>query len=477
MTSRIGIAAYGSYVPYWRLQRQTVNTALGKPGGKGARAVAAYDEDTTTMAVEAARRAVAALDSVAMLGCVISSTADPVYADKTNATTVHAVLELDHDMRVSDQGGAARSGIGALIGAFYQPGGTLVTLADTRSGPSGSPEEAGTGDAAAAFIVGDGKSLDLIAELVGTGSGSAEFLDRWRAPGEPWAATWEERFGESVYVELAGRSFENALKSSGLTAGEINRFAVTGLSPRAAKIFAKGSGVPADAIVPDLEGEIGNTGTAHPGVLLAAMLDEAKTGELIAVTMLADGADTILLRVTDAIDSHRRPRSVKSQIDDGNGSLSYLDFLSWKGAIVRQSPRRPDPERAVAPASFRQSSWKYGFSGSKCTDCGTRHMPPQRVCLKCGANDHMLHEKLSDVGAKVATYTIDHLAFSLAPPVVGVVIDFDGGGRFSCEMTDCDPENIEIGQRAEMTFRKISTASGIANYFWKARPAGERITS
>ena len=40
MTSRVGIAAYGSYIPYWRLERQTVNAALGKPGGKGARAVA-----------------------------------------------------------------------------------------------------------------------------------------------------------------------------------------------------------------------------------------------------------------------------------------------------------------------------------------------------------------------------------------------------------------------------------------------------
>lgn len=477
MTSRVGIAAYGSYIPYWRLQRQTVGSALGKPGGKGTRAVASYDEDTTTMAVDAARRAVAGLDSLAMLRGVISSTATPIYADKTNATTVHAALELDPDVRASDQGGAVRSGIAALIGAFYQPGGTLVTLADTRMGASGGVDEVGTGDASVAFVVGDGQSLDLIAELVGTGSGSTEFLDRWRAPGEPWAATWEERFGESVYVELAGRSFENALKASGLTAAEIDRFAVTGLSPRAAKAFAKGSGVPADAIAPDLEAQIGNTGTAHPGVLLAAMLDEASPGELIAVTMLADGADTILLRVTDAIDTYRRPPSVQQQIAQGNDSLSYMDFLSWKGAVRNQMPRRPDPDRAVAPATYRDSSWKYGFSGSKCTDCGTRHMPPQRVCLKCGANDHMVHEKLSDVGAKIATYTIDHLAFSLAPPVVGVVLDFDGGGRFSCEMTDCDPDKIAIGQRAEMTFRKISTASGIHNYFWKARPAGEGTTS
>ena len=39
----------------------------------------------------------------------------------------------------------------------------------------------------------------------------------------------------------------------------------------------------------------------------------------------------------------------------------------------------------------------------------------------------------------VATFTVDRLAFSLSPPVVGAVVDFDGGGRFRCEMTDVDP--------------------------------------
>ena len=62
------------------------------------------------------------------------------------------------------------------------------------------------------------------------------------------------------------------------------------------------------------------------------------------------------------------------------------------------------------------------------------------------------------------------LAFSLNPPTVNVVLDFDGGGRFLCEMTDCEPEKVAIGQEVEMTFRRMFTADGIHNYFWKARP-------
>jgi uncharacterized OB-fold protein len=56
--------------------------------------------------------------------------------------------------------------------------------------------------------------------------------------------------------------------------------------------------------------------------------------------------------------------------------------------------------------------------------------------------------------------------------VVGAVVDFDGGGRYRCEMTDVDPERLAIGTRVEMAFRVLSTAKGVHNYFWKARPVG-----
>jgi uncharacterized OB-fold protein len=54
--------------------------------------------------------------------------------------------------------------------------------------------------------------------------------------------------------------------------------------------------------------------------------------------------------------------------------------------------------------------------------------------------------------------------------MVSAVIDFDGGGRLRCEMTDVDPSTVAIGDRVEMTFRRMLTANGIHNYFWKARP-------
>ena len=79
---------------------------------------------------------------------------------------------------------------------------------------------------------------------------------------------------------------------------------------------------------------------------------------------------------------------------------------------------------------------------------------------------------MADTQATIATYTIDRLAYSPSPPIVFAVLDFDGGGRFPVELTDVDPDTVDIGDRVTMTFRKLFTADGIHDYFWKAKPGG-----
>ena len=50
-----GLIGYGAYIPHHRLRRRDIAAVLGDGGGSGTRAVASYDEEATTMAVEAAR--------------------------------------------------------------------------------------------------------------------------------------------------------------------------------------------------------------------------------------------------------------------------------------------------------------------------------------------------------------------------------------------------------------------------------------
>jgi uncharacterized OB-fold protein len=126
--------------------------------------------------------------------------------------------------------------------------------------------------------------------------------------------------------------------------------------------------------------------------------------------------------------------------------------------------------RPEAPPAARASAWKYAFVGSRCRACERVHVPPQRVCAGCGAIDEMDAEPMSEKLGTVATYTVDRLAFSLSPPVIAAAVDFDGGGRFGCELTDCTPADVEVGTRVELTFRRMYSAQGVHNYFWKARP-------
>lgn len=284
----------------------------------------------------------------------------------------------------------------------------------------------------------------------------------------------EERFGEDIYLELGAAAFDDALKNAGVVVDEIAHFATAGLSARASSKLPSRLGIGADKRHDDLVSVIGNTGAAHCGVLLAALFDAAKPGDIVALTVLADGADTLVFRMTDA---HQPSGAVANEIARGTGRVSYVDFLSWRGLIERQQPRRPDPDRAAPPATNRQLEWKFSFSGSECQSCGTRHLPPQRVCLRCGTQDHMQLRPLADTNATIATFTVDHLAFSLAPPLVAAALDFDGGGRYLCELTDIDASTVAVGQRVEMTFRRMSTTSGIHNYFWKARPISEGAVS
>ncbi len=476
-----GIAAWGTYLPYWRLQRSAIAGVLGSGSGRGTRAVASHDEDSTTLGVEAGRRALAVGPGAGAVQDVFLSTPDPAYLDKTSATTVHAALGLGRASGAYDFAGSSRSAVGALVQALGAAGAgaaggrtTLAVVSDLRTGLAGSAEERDSGDGAAALLCApDG----AVAELVGRGAASDEFLDRWRVPGDAESHMWEERFGEELYVPLAREAFAAALKDAGLAEADVDHAIVAGLHVRAVKAVTKSLGVREGVLAPDLSGSLGNLGAAQAAVALCDVLDRAHPGQVIAVLSLADGADALVLRTTGALTGVQQARAaagvptVSEQVAAGRDDLPYATFLTWRGQMHREPPRRPDPERPGAPAVHRSEAWKYAFAASRCQVCGFRHMPPTRACLSCHTIDQMQPERLADVPGTVATFTIDHLAFSLSPPVVGVIVDFDGGGRYRCEITDVVASELSIGDRVTMTFRRVWTAQGVHNYFWKARPA------
>jgi hypothetical protein len=194
----------------------------------------------------------------------------------------------------------------------------------------------------------------------------------------------------------------------------------------------------------DLAATVGNPGAAQPALLLTAVLEQATPGQVIALVVLADGADVLLFRTTDLVTQGRAARTVADQVAAG-GDIAYGRYLAWRGMLQPEPPRRPEPARVSAPAAQRNEDWKLGL------------VSPDG--------------ELSGARGRVATYTVDKLAYSLSPPVVFAVVDFpESGARLPLELTDVDPDAVAIGMEVEMVFRRLGTADGIHNYFWKARP-------
>ncbi len=218
---------------------------------------------------------------------------------------------------------------------------------------------------------------------------------------------------------------------------------VAGLHERACAAVTRKSGVDPANVADRLTAAVGNPGVAQPLLLLADTLERARPGQLLVLVVLADGAEAFVLRTTDALASYRPDRPVQAQLAAG-APVDYGRFLAWRGMLPVEPPRRPEPARPSASAAGRSTEWKFGLTSA------------------AGV--------LADQQGTVTTFTVDRLAYSPSPPVVFAVVDFDDGERLPVELTDVDAGDVVMGMRVEMTFRRLFTADGIANYFWKARP-------
>src|SRR5216684_3898285 len=147
-----GIVSYGSYIPYRRLKRSAIAAVLGVPASRGERAVASFDEDSVSMAVEALRDALKSAPGLTV-GSLLFATTTPPYGDKLNAAIVAAAMQLPTEIRAADLTGSTRAGLAGLLQAAEaaEASGTYaaIAMADARlAAPEGKMEQQ-SGDGAA----------------------------------------------------------------------------------------------------------------------------------------------------------------------------------------------------------------------------------------------------------------------------------------------------------------------------------------
>lgn len=443
----IGLIAYASYLPRRRLAGSDVGLR------RGDRVVASYDEDSTTMAVAAGALA---LRGHSLPANVYFATSSPAYADKTNAVAIHAALGLPETAFATDLCGTGRSTIAAWRSAAATGG--LAVSADVRVGRPGSADERLGGDGAAALLFGDGPA---IADILATTSHTAEFLDRWRSPRSVTGEQWEERFGADRYGALIRTAVDQILDETGLA--DVDHVVVA--CPNSA--ITKRVSTLVKALKSTRTSPVGFSGVADAGIALASVLDVAEPDETILVVSAFDGCDAVLLRTTAQLPFARQTTPVSLQRVEGI-VVPHLTYLSWHGLVELEPPRRPEPDRPAAPPAARAEEWKFGFAGTRCRHCAFVHLPPVRVCRSCGTTDEMDAAPVATLYGTIVTHTVDYLAYSPSPPMIQAVLDVDGGGRCTIEVTDAEPERLRVGARVAFTFRRLFTSGGVHDYFWKS---------
>jgi len=465
----IGIVAFGACIPTYRLPREVIAQEWGSASAGGEKAVANHDEDSLTLAVNAATNcfpdtAPAQLDAV-----FFASTTAP-YREKQAAATVAAVLDAGSRVRTADFGATLRAGTSALLAAADMIRGgarrALVCAADCRMGAPDSFAEQNYGDAGAAVVLGN---TDVVAELLGSFSVSEEFLGTWRTDTQAYLhqfpGTFEIKFG---YARFLTAAIKGALQDTGLAPAAVTTAVLAAPNPRATGGVAKAVGLDPKQQVPDtLWTVLGDTGTAQPLLLLAGALERAKPGDVILLASYGDGADALVFRVTEAITGYRTAHSVFSQIEVKRLLPSYGKYARFR-KLIRTEPAAADVSTPVV--LYRDQKAILPLYGGTCPRCEAVQFPKHRVCIECGCPDGLRDTKLSRRGT-LFTFTNDYIYDAPDTPVAHAVVDLAGGGRIYVQLTDCDPEQVHIDMPVELTFRKYHEGFGMNNYFWKAHPA------
>lgn len=476
-----GILDFGVYLPRRRLQRSAVFAAnawfaSGLKGlAKGEKAVASWDEDPITMAVEAGRSCLGEGERTGIDAVVLASTSHP-FADRQNAGVVKEALNLPDAVQSMDTSGGLRAGVSALLSALLQPARTtLCAAAEKRKTNPGSEAEMNYGDAAAALLVGEGNP---IATLVGQRSVSVDFVDHFRSGTAETDYGWEGRWiRDEGYAKVGAGAVSEALKSMGVDGASVSHLIVPVTLKGVPEIFAKAAGIPASAICDTHSADIGDTGAAHGLLLLAKVLETARPGEKIVLVGYGQGVDVLVFEVTPAIEGIAKGRFADA-LARRKAETNYMRHLAFTGGISYELGMRAEQDQKTAlTALYRNKKAVLGLVGGKCTKTGTVQFPKSDISVSQNERAIGTQEDypLAEVPARILTFTADSLTFSPDPPSRYGMVEFEGGGRMMAEFVDADEADIEVGREMRMMFRvkAIDSLRDFKRYFWKAVPVAQ----
>jgi 3-hydroxy-3-methylglutaryl CoA synthase len=480
----VGIASFGGYIPRLRLSRKAIVDANGwfnaglRAYGKAERAICSWDEDALTMAVEAARDALAERPRDGFRALYLATTSAP-FEDRQNAGIVAEALRLGSAVNTMDVGASQRAGTTALIAALdaaaARGGPVLYVAAEKRRAPAASPAELLYGDGAAALVLDRAPG---IAKFVASRSASVDFVDHYKGKGREFDYAWEERWiRDEGYLKIVPPVIQALLAETGLEPGAVAHFSMPCTLPRVVQMIARQLGFPEASLRPNLDGLCGDTGSAHPLVMLVHALQEAKPGERILVTSFGNGCDALLFEATAELPAMQKARrGILGSLKRRKEETNYGKYLAFNDLVKMERGLRAEVDKQT-PLSilYRNKDMLLALVGGRCERCSTVQFPKSNICVNpnCRARHTQVDQPFSEFSGRIVSYTADNLTYSPEPPAHYGMVQFAEGGRMMVDFTDIEAGGIEVGMPMRMVFRikEIDPQRGFTKYFWKAAPA------
>lgn len=469
-----GIKSLGAYLPYHYLSRAAISKAWGGKGGKGEKSIADPDEDSVTMAVEAAMGCFRFTCRESIGALYFASTTGP-YAEKSHSALISTACDLkEQNVFTADISGSTRAGTNALKAgldaAVANPGQSiLVTASDMRNGYPKSGQESSFGDGAAAVVLGTGEGL--LAEIDYYTSVTGEINDYWRNSGDKYTLHAEGRFcDEKGYLREMQLVLNKLFTETDAAASDFDKVIITAQNAKLRGKLAAKFLFSQEQLVDTLLSDVGDTGAAQGLLGIVNALEHAKPGDRILAVDYGNGAGAMTMTVTENIrkltgqSQIDRYLSVREELD------SYVRYLSWRD-IAAAEPGAAFKLPASTAQTWREQDINLRLHGSVCKECGAASYPIARVCDVCGSLDQYEQVRLSGNICKLYTYSIDQYAGRNDDPlIIQAVAEDENGSHIYTIMTDFQKEQVRVGMEVEFTFRKMHNLGGFPNYFWKLRP-------
>jgi hydroxymethylglutaryl-CoA synthase len=314
---QVGVVGYGAYVPRYRLPATEVSRVwTGGHSGTPIRekAVAGPDEDTVTIAIEAARNALARTGGLdpARIGAVWVGSESHPYAVKPTGTILAEALGIAPYTLSGDWEFACKAGTEAVQAAIGLVGSgmtefALAAGADTAQGRPGDALEYTTGSGGSAFILGSTTEGDAHAPLVII-EGSLSFVtdtpDFWRRAHQHYPQHGARFTGEPAYFKHTLSAASELMTSMGTRPADYAFAVFHQPNAKFPSRAGKKLGFSREQVAPGLlVNEIGNTYAGSSLTGLTAVLEVAQPGDRILLTSFGSGAgsDAFSLRVTPAL--------------------------------------------------------------------------------------------------------------------------------------------------------------------------------